>query len=110
MKKKLVPRFKRKISSFLSEEDGNLNKHAFLAASAFLRTGAILTINGQSGVSHSNSLSIDLTSDKTRLGHSTHSKAGTSCGETMSWKTCCTYHYVSPGVRAESHGTVYSKD
>jgi len=62
MLKKFLPRFKKKISSFLSEEDGRISKQSLLAISAFLATGALSTIfsatSVKASVTHSNDLSL----------------------------------------------------
>jgi hypothetical protein len=54
MESKRFPRLKKKISDFLSEEDGKITKQALVSLGAFLSTGALGT------ALFSNSVSADL--------------------------------------------------
>ncbi len=70
MKKKIFPRFKKKVTNFLKEETGAVSKKTILSASIL---GLVI---GSSEVfaGHSSSYSADWTAD--RVNHSSHNSHG----------------------------------
>ncbi|MFB6088262.1 MAG: hypothetical protein ABEK36_00615 [Candidatus Aenigmatarchaeota archaeon] len=70
--KKLIPKIKKSISSYLSEERGEISKHKMIALGSFLATLTFLDLMPEVSASHTNSFGMSWSSGTISAQHSHH--------------------------------------
>ncbi len=71
-KESSLPKIKKKVSAYLTEEEGQISKHEMVAMGAFLATLAFLDFIPEVAASHTNDIGIDWQDGDLIPSHSHH--------------------------------------
>ena len=72
----MIPKIKKKLTSFLTEEEGKISKQSLLSLGSFLSAaviGGILATKDAAAATHSNSISVSYSGDLGSGSHAHHS-------------------------------------
>ena len=72
MEKSILPKLKKTISSFITEEKGGISKHKMLSVGAFLGSVSILSLLPEVAAAHTNSFSVSWNSGTITGEHGHH--------------------------------------